>query len=230
MLKFKLFIGILFCSMLTFGQTNKEIINDAASKSKSTSININLPETIQIKNLSDKQSSGFNSEKNMPWIAAFFIGIFSALINFYIAHAQKKSNERLLEKQLKNIIDTTQTEFKITIATKNRQEWITELRQELSGFLSYSSILSNSQLTNSIETTTDYLQKILSSKAKIELLTNTQKKEQEKLVSAIELVLDVLTKDQKDRKENDFRNARNNVIDAGREVFQIHWEKIKSLK
>ena len=72
----------------------------------------------------------------MPWIGALIIGLLSVLVNFWVAHRLRQSNERNLTRQIENAKEITLSQFKSTIATKNRQDWINELRNAISDAIS----------------------------------------------------------------------------------------------
>ena len=146
-------------------------------------------------------------EKCMPWLVALFIGTLSAVVNFYIGNRLRKSNETNIEKQ-------------------HRQQWLTELRDAISEFLSISIHLDMNG--NSIEHTRKYLERITYTKYRIEIiLTNPQKQEQQKLLNAMEnLIARLAEKTVDSTKSTD--GLRNEIITAARELFSIHWKKLKN--
>ena len=211
--------------------TTKKTIESDIGKTPITT-QLQFPDTIQIRNIVATQSSQSSTEKNMPWIVALFIGLFSAFINYLISRHLRKSNEKSLERQFENSKENSLIQFKATIAAKNRQDWINELRHTLSEFLSYASLVSNFNADlNEKSDIHVYLQKILYAKAKIELLVNKEKEEQKHLVEKMEELFVAITgKKSQDDNEIPFRKARTEVIKAANQLFNLHWKKIKDLK
>jgi len=224
-------LTIIFCSTIIYGQSINDSKNKyAKSTSKSsTEFNVNLPDTVQFREIVDKNETYSFFEKGMPWIAALFIGIFSAIVNFWISHRLRQSNERNLQKQIDNAKETTITQIKSTIGTKNRQEWITELRNTLSEYLTFTARVTPDMM-NSAEDNKKYIEKIYYSKFKIALMINPEKKEQKELLDAVEDILSEIIKKKEDYKIEEFKKTRETCIQAARKLFGLHWKKIKDLK
>eukprot|EP01093_Parvamoeba_rugata_P002527 TRINITY_DN13108_c0_g1_i1.p1 TRINITY_DN13108_c0_g1~~TRINITY_DN13108_c0_g1_i1.p1 ORF type:complete len:156 (-),score=30.54 TRINITY_DN13108_c0_g1_i1:61-528(-) len=155
----------------------------------------------------------------MPWIVALIIGLLSVLANYIIANQLRKTTKENLN-----------TEYKATIASKNRQDWINEVRHTLTEFLSSALFLSNIDHTE-IDENNRFLEKLISSKSKLELLVNDSKTEQKDLLNSVENLLTLVTNDGKDPNfATKVRNSRNQTIKVARVLFNIHWKKIKNLK
>jgi len=215
----------LFFFTFSFGQNEKEIIKiDSLKKDSKTEISINIPKTFKIENVtSDEQNLRNTLLKNMPWIAAILIALLTILANYITSLQLRKTTKENLENQ-----------FKATISTKNRQAWINELRQNLSEYLSYSlylSILKNSNPANTAERNKMF-EKLILAQSKIELLVNHNKPEQKKLLDSIDkLFSSSSNSDNPSENENiAYRNARTELINSSRNLFDIHWKKIKDLK
>ncbi len=262
------FLILLTFSVLIFGQSRKDTIRQSKSQTITipAQVNFNLPNTLQIKDITDKNVNQSFFQENMPWIVALFIGVLSVFINFWVAHRLRQSNERSLQNQIesneRNLLrqiesnernslrqiesnekslqrqietakETSLVEFKVTIATKNRQEWINELRQTLSEYLSNISLINFNPKSHSQTILDDnkiYIRNMSLSKAKLELLMNKDKPEQKELLEKIESMLKLVTGEQTENHLENMRSARSSIIIAARELFKIHWEKIKELK
>lgn len=189
-------------------------------------ISINFPKEIQVKNVNNQTESSL--DKNMPWIVAFLIGLLSAGVNFWVAHRLRQSNEKNLQRQIESSNNIALTQFKTTIATKNRQDWINELRHELCDLLAAFTSSTGSDVTR--EELSKFMDRILYSKSKIQLLINNQKPEQKDLEDKIEALFNTYI-EKKGKLENvEFATLRQAVINSGRKLFDLHWSKIKDLQ
>lgn len=169
---------------------------------------------------------------NLPWIVALIIGVISAVVNLWAAHQLKKSNENTIQKQIDSAKETTLMQFKTTIATKNRQDWIDELRDTISEYIMSTSLLSpimNATEPFKIEQRTRLIERMSFSKAKIQLLTNIEKPDQKALVNEVESLLALIPNESKEINVQDFQNQRSKVIEAATKILNLHWRKIKEL-
>lgn len=201
--------------------------------SKLLPVSINLPDTLIFKNLSNDIPKQPFWEKNMPWVVALMIGILSALANVIIANRLRSSNEKNLQKQLQSNKDTSLTQFKATVATKNRQEWINEVRHDLSELLANSALATAEFQSKaaSKEVIYKYTERILYCRAKIQMLLNDQKVEQKQVLDAVKLFVDenhIATKDNPNSVK--INEAKKQILKSSRELFSIHWKKIKNLE
>lgn len=257
MKKFTLFLLLLLCSIIVFGKPTQDTTKHLRTTSTATPIqvSITLPETLQVGNISDKKESNTHFVTILPWIIALLIGVFSAVVNFRIAKSLRKSNEknlqfqidsnernvksqiesneRSLQKQIEITKETTLIEFKATIATKNRQEWINELRETLSVFLTSSIFVSpNISRDLKIKFTDGFVEKALFARAKIELLTNKDKPEQKELLDNVNIYYEIVLKQLKGEaiESSQIVEARSSISQSARKLFKIHWNKIKELQ
>lgn len=213
-------LTIAFCSP-------KTTITEIQSNSKNELI-IGLKDTLNVQNLNSINGQDNFSDKNIPWIVALFIGIFSALINLLISRKLMISNERNLQRQIDSSKQQTIIEYKATIAVKNRQEWINDLRQCLSELLT-SSALS----TPNMKAYADYnknAEKVFLNFSKIELLLNGKKPEQVDLIDSLTTLVNVLLMGNEEFSNEHYKEAKDKVVTSARKLFEIHWNKIKKLE
>ncbi|EJL63051.1 hypothetical protein [Flavobacterium sp. CF136] len=214
-----------FFSILIIGQRQLPFKKEQDKNTKNE-ISISIPKEVQIKNISAIKED--NLDKKMPWIIALVIGVLSAGVNFWISHRLRQSNERNLQRQVESAQKMTLTQFKATIATKNRQDWINELRHELSELLT-----STTRVTGIGPKNEDYekhIDKILFTKSKIQLMLNYEKIEQKKLIDSIENLFDKHIESDGKIDDDDFAELRSSIISDARVLFDIHWKKIKNLQ
>jgi hypothetical protein len=235
MRKKQVFIFFLFCTVIVFGQQKQDSLQKTGEATLIVPLKVNLvqPDSITIKAITTNQVNQSLFEKNMPWIVAFVIGLLSVFVNFWVANRLRQSNERNLQSQLKSSKETILLEFQATIASKNRQEWINELRQTLSEYLSSTSLivlLPPNPIQKILDDNAMYTQRLSLSKAKLELLLNENKAEQKELLDEIEKMLNIVVNKPSENYTVEIRAARSKVILAARKLFEIHWNKIKDLK
>lgn len=167
----------------------------------------------------------------MPWIAALIIGILSAFVNLWLSDRQRKSNEKNLNKQIDNSKEIAITQFKSTLSTKNRQEWLIELRNAISEAITHSRMIfleRNKRENRNSEAIIKYVEKFLNADAKIKLLLNDKNQNQKSVLDAVSKLLDAAIYDGKENKEF-VENIYKNVIATSRQLFEYHWNKIKEL-
>ena len=226
-------ILLIMLSLITNAKT-KDTIYHLPRETKLQS-NIVFPEKLKIEQVSSKPENLF--DEILPWISALFIGIASAILNFYIAHKLRESNEKNLERQIasteKNFrlqIEASKEikilEIKSNIGTKNRQNWLNDLTQTLSEYLS-----SVSLIVPKLEVTElrPLIYRASLSKSKLELLLSQEKPEQKKLYDSIQKIYNIcVDRETIENHTDEMINARGEVIKDARELFKFHWLKIKN--
>ena len=238
----KIFIIFILFSISLNSQNKKAIFQSSDSteliknnEKGETDLNINFPQTIQFKNISKKVSDQSLFEKRIPWIIALIIAILSGLSNIWIAKRLQKSNDQNLKRQIESSEKNSITQFKVTIATKNRQEWINELRHTISELISESIQIAFEMRINKTENKESikkHLTKLVYDKAKIEMLVNNEKPEQKDLIDKVNDVFNqcINASNPEEFDGNKLTLAREETIVAARKLFGIHWKKIKELK
>ena len=141
----KILILFLLCTTMFVAQSKQ----DTVSHDKATpQVNISIPDTLQIKNVMNKQEVLSWWDKYTASIAVVIAGLLSIGANIWNSHQLKKSNEKNIIAQQNTAKDIAWTQFKAATVAKNRQEWINDLRHTLSEFLTYSMDLFISRFSN----------------------------------------------------------------------------------
>ncbi len=241
---FLLLIILTLFALETLGQRREDTTKFRTANNPITTptqVSVCLPDTLAIRNIS---GGGNNQllEKYMPWIVALLIGVLSVLGNIILSNQNRKANdrnlksqiessERNLQKQMDTAKETTLIQFKATIATKNRQEWINELRQNLSEYMAMLHMITpeSDKISDLLTKRADHIQRLLLTKTKLELLLNKDRAEQKELLDQLENVLSIINFPPKENFNIAFSAARTRLIDAARKLFEIHWKKIKDL-
>src|SRR5688572_13458268 len=109
-MKTYLFLYLILLGLNLHSQTPQTVCNNKPDTSKNdfcyrikqtnNSACINFSDTLRISNISEKGNTDSFTDKNMPWIVALSIGLLSVLVNFWVAHRLRQSNERNLKKQI----------------------------------------------------------------------------------------------------------------------------------
>lgn len=124
-----------------------------AMDSTDSLLNTNLTHKLEVVHLSGNQDTvklviamnkneipESNLQKNMPWICAVLLGLFTIVANYQISKQSRLSNKEAIErqiesataiamKQIENASRTSQLDFNKTVLSGNRQAWINELRE-----------------------------------------------------------------------------------------------------
>jgi hypothetical protein len=215
------------CSTIANGQVQSNSTKEEKIQKERIEMVVNFPETIQIKNTSKEPES---TSSKMPWISALIIGTLSAIINLLVMERIRKSNEMTIGLQMTNAKELALSQFKATLGTKNRQDWIDLLRNSLSELISHSTMLRielSSKKPNQ-EKIDLYFERMNYNKAKIELLINKDKTEQEDVMNAVYRLVSNSFDSKVDFNVAKFKEAENELMKASSILFTIHWQKIKS--
>lgn len=194
--------------------------------SNKTNLIVTMPEEITIKNASKSETNFF--EKSAPWIVALIIGLGSALVNYFISKQLMYSNERNIKSQLESNKENVLIQFKTTLGTKNRQDWIDEVRHNLSEFLS-NSIMFKFHKTDKSEAIIKYFEQVTYNLFKLRLLLNEKDELQNKLLDCINKYYEAAHIEDSKLYGKE-QGQRDTLIECAKQLFNIHWEKIKKLE
>lgn len=251
-----LFFGIFFISL----NINSQNVNYIETKYSDSIYNnlvkeINSNKTLHNIYIIEKQQNEDNGNDSiMIWMVALIVGFFTIISSILINRSQRKSNERITmlslessensarsnienakELALADIQNTSKLsnqEYKATLNSKNRQDWVNELRDSMSELLSKSAIISieYSKDKPDIEKIKPYFERIIYYKSKITLLINPNKSEQNKIIIEASNIIDEATKSPKDFNKKEYESAVLNFIKSGQKLFEYNWRKIKKLE
>ena len=146
---------LVFTVSAMFGQPTNDTVQIAKNTDKVFLLtNDSLRVIIDTK---DESITGFDVQKNMPWIGAVVVGLLTVLANVLINRQSRQFNRESLNRQLEHNTATTdkqlssskdialaqientrklnQTDFNKTVLSGNRQAWINDLRDLTSKIL-----------------------------------------------------------------------------------------------
>ncbi|UEG50776.1 hypothetical protein LK994_04720 [Ferruginibacter lapsinanis] len=160
-------------------------------------------------------------EKNGPWLIALVVGLLTILANVIINRKQQIA------------------QLRVTLKSKNRQEWINELRNCITEFTTQCKMINiEFQDKQSVEGKKKPMhEKITFNRTKLVLLLNPNKNEHKPLLIAIGELLKILdahllnSKQKIDNFDNlDFMERTNKVIELGTELSYYEWQRMQKLE
>jgi outer membrane murein-binding lipoprotein Lpp len=195
-------------------------------------VQLNLPtDTLKILTINKLPNSTWLSAANMPWIVTLLIGASTVLINVFIAKMSRKNTFTQIEnsliialKQIESSKELAKTNFNANLSANNRQKWIDELRNTLSELIANGSMIVGCESSDKMD---EYITKTSLLKAKIDLLLNTHKSEHIAVIEATNNF--VISCKEQPFDINKFHQAKSEILQAGRNLFAINWEKIKNV-
>jgi hypothetical protein len=172
-------------------------------------------------------------ENNMPWIVALGIGVLSVVVNFIISWQMRIFNQKNLKQQIESNKDIKLIEYYATVTSQNQQEWVNEVRQTLTDFLTNSALIVESSHPGLnpklLDERQKYIQAILMAKSNLELLLSEKNIEEMELLTKVNKMFDLNVNEPIDYALAK-QIARNDVLSSARHLFEINWDKIKNLK
>ena len=233
--------------MFCIGQ-KKPIPNESETKE----LRVKL-DTLKIQNL----KTGNDKSDPMPWIVSLLIAGATVAINIYISNktqktsiinveAQIKSSTQNAENQLKlsrdivveqinNSQELAFSQFKATLKTKNRQDWINTLQHCTSEFLSQCFMINitikihSSNATKFFENITPHLEKMTYNRSKIAMLINVENQDHLDLIKPMDDILNTWSAAENEDSIKQFRDNQAEIIAAANKISKANWAKIKDI-
>jgi hypothetical protein len=171
-----------------------------------------------------------NINDYMPWIVALLIGILTVLANWFISKNQRK----ITLENLKIQTELAKQSIKKDILSKNRQEWINTLRNDVASYLSSHElaklIVKHDKKGN--DTPPEYREEFKNFQSleyKINLLVNPNEDKSNKLIGLMKQ-LNLSTGYYSNDKENDYENTKEEIIKTTQSILKEEWERVKNLE
>lgn len=217
----------LFLFLCSFKNNAKDSIQN---KSPVQELSIKL-DTLKVENIKvpEKQTVWYESN-NMPWIVSLIIALSTIGINIYLARINQKTAIQNIKNQIDSSKSIALTQFRSTLNTKNRQEWINDVRHSTSDFLAQTALFSVIIFGDEPDThklLIPYFEKIYYYKNKIAMLLNTEKSEQNNLLKPINELVLIIANIKEGQDPEIIRSKEAEIINASRVLFDKHWQKIK---
>src|SRR5258708_8181759 len=83
------------------------------------------------------QPSRWYDSKSMPWVASIIIAIITVIVNLTISSSTRKTSLRVVQSQIESSVNLATVQFHSTLNSKNRQDWIDEVRNCISEFATH---------------------------------------------------------------------------------------------
>jgi len=200
--------------------------------------------TINVSKIGGKISVESNDDpldKHLPWISAMIIGAASVVASWFIASKQIKAlnnqittSIELARQQNQSSSDSTIQTLRANIVSANRQEWINELRELTSKFISevHSLNVDHYRVTNSgkpfelTEKWSNVADNLIYYTTKIELMLNPEEMATQEILKAFDRIRTNI-------QETNFTNTGDNIMSLMhtlQSVFKTEWIKIKNLQ
>lgn len=252
MRKFILIILIPIFCLTMFGQPTKD---NTKTKAESKDFHLTL-DTLKVQTIKPTETTKpWYENNNMPWIISLIISAMTIGINIYIAKVsqttainnvaaqinsstdtsknQIEGSKQIAIQQIQNSQNLALTQFKATLNTKNRQDWINELRQSISEFLAQCAMINVIMSAKNNETHGEellpFFEKMVYHKNKIAILLNIEKEEQKAVIEPIYEMVKVSLQPEEDYDAEVFRKKEEEILKASRHLFGVHWDKIKNI-
>lgn len=174
-----------------------------------------------------------------PWVISSGIALLTVMVNIFISLYSQKIALTNVEKQIKTSLELAALQFDTTLYLKNRQDWINEVRNSLSEFLTHCNLV-NIELqepTQNMAARKAIHEKLSLNRNKLRLALNPKIDEHEKLLESIGALMKVLdlhilnTNSQQRQYDNvEFMRKADRVIEDGRFVLYKEWDKIQRAK
>jgi hypothetical protein len=160
-----------------------------------------------------------------------------------IAKDQIAAQMEIAEKQFRAQGEATERQFRADVLSRNRQEWINDLREEIAEFVSYLTPLtvSGAKLASEDdESWSEFLENMrlmARSGAKIELLLNTEEAESKQLsktVSEIRMLLSEIDSTRSEKKAEQYLEKLDDLVDdlfpLAQTILKREWNLVKQGK
>jgi hypothetical protein len=163
----------------------------------------------------------FNVWDHMPWITALFIG----LVTLVLGHRQLTSNEKILKEQIKSAQEIAKLDFNKVVISGNRQEWINELRNILSAYMSKVEVYqSMSAHVANADVLREKLENILALEMKIALMLNPSENDSIELTKFLHLYTQAIS-GQAITQPVDFLKSK--IVEISQRLLKIEWVRVK---
>jgi len=174
-------------------------------------------------------TSTTNSSSNTPWIVSLIIGLLTVAVNLFISWHTRKVTLEVAGRQLETSREISKQQFIADLNTKNRQDWINQLRDSIAELLSQCMMINAEYEKTPFEEelANKHFQKVILLRAKIIMMLNPDKPDQQKIIDHIESIVLLMGAKVDMKKYIEIENAL--ILDA-QNLFGIHWSKIKSGK
>lgn len=248
----KYFLTLLLSVMVSLtpivGQTKNDITPKQQSKTE-FKINVDtlktrtIVDTLKVQIIPSKKET---EQNNRPWIIALIVGILTfiaiitaSLINKWVAIKGINSSKEIAIQQIENSQSLNLHQFNSTLKTKNRQDWVNDLKNAMSEFMA-NCVKINIEFQDpgedNKEKIKDIHEKITLNRTKMRLLLNPKKELHNNLLTSMTEFVNILDMHILNYRGNinyykniDFQKTSDKVVENARELLYNEWQKIQKL-
>lgn len=208
----------------SFGQ-----VDSVQQKEKST-----ITESVKKEDGSQEPQEWYD-HKAWPWIASLIIAVITVTVNLVISLTTRRTSLSVVKSQIESSVKLARVQFQLTLNSKNRQDWINELRNCISEFATHARQLNICFQRNDLDDKRFGLhEQVFRYKSKIRLLLNNTKPQhttyldaQEALMKVFEIHLLNSAAKIEDYNNQDFLVKLDFMIEKGRELLYYEWQKVQ---
>jgi hypothetical protein len=250
----KYILTLLLSTIISFTTNFAQFKKDTATKQQpKAGITINIDtlktrtiiDTLKVQVVPTKMETNSNDR---PWQVTLIVGllvfvatIIASLINRRITLRGINTNKDIAITQIENSQLVTQHQFNATLKTKNRQDWVNEVRNSLVEFIA-NCVKINIEFqdpgNDSKQKVKDMHEKITFHRTKLRLLLSSkpEKLPHSNLLASIKTLVDILDVhvlnykgNVNDWKNGEFQKASDKIVDDGRVLLYDEWKEIQKL-
>lgn len=120
-MKLRTYLLILIVTMFTIGSS-------IAQQKDTTAVGNDKEQTAE---------EEWYESKTMPWAASLIIAFITIFVNLWISYSTRRTSLRVVTSQIESSIKLARVQFQFSLKSKNRQDWINELRNCISEFATH---------------------------------------------------------------------------------------------
>lgn len=213
------------------------------SFSESDSLHVTQKDSVASDNAKESaiygSPSAWYESKSMPWIASIFVAVLTIITNLIISHYTRSTSLRIVKAQIDSSSRLANVQFQATLNSKNRQDWINDVRDAISEFSTHVRQLNIQLQEKEIDRSMVFSlhEKVQLFKSKIKLLLSPQIETHKSYLSAQEDLMNVL-EDHLLKSKGGYGEYNNQafivnlnlMVEKGREMLYAEWQKIQNAK
>lgn len=168
--------------------------------------------------------NGNNNTEYLSLLIALLAVFFSPIISYLTTKQTIKSQTKSAKEQSEAQFNIAERNIKSEVISRNRQDWINNLRINISEFISLCIILSkvNEHIVNSAE---DKWERFFAVRSIISLLINPKEDDHQQLDGLIEKATQSILNNNKEV----LKNIRPEVIKLSQQILKREWERVKQV-
>jgi hypothetical protein len=175
--------------------------------------------------LTDLNSLSSDGIQYISLAIAFLAVFFSPLISYLTTKLTINSQLKLSNQQINTQIKIAERNLKSEVLSRNRQNWINTLRDNISEFISLSIVIT--KITSVHKDYDDKMEKFLTLRSRISLLLNPKEDDHNKLDKYLKEALYFVIEKEEQRHIVDIRN---DIIKLSQEILKREWERVKQVE